>query len=541
MKPSTLPPESMDRNGLIEEIKRLRDMVDPSFPQPARNNFHPFGEILNACPNLITVTDQDCKIIYQNRATGPHLPLVKLGETVCKLVDEPDKQKLLDAFHLVQQNHCTQKIKARRVFPDGSEYWISHQITPLIPKDTIAGYLITSEDITGFSREKDRLIQIHEALAANIPSGYVVMFDHELRYLIADGKGMEPSVRALNPVGKTIYEIFPQEICEQFLEPIYLPTLSGKAISVMQTFQDRHHMVNSHPVRDSSGQIFAGLVITQEVTDLKDAQKKLELANESLEQTVAARTSELEQLNQDLKEMTSILSHDLGGPLRSILSISDLLEFDLQQLSKELTPSLTPGQLATFDQSASSFREHIDLVNRATHQAQRLLEGVIGLAKMGRRELLFEEVDLNQILADIQDALFDQISSSGAEFDLGPLPIIQGDSLSIYQIFQNLVSNALKYRHPDRAPHLSIRAETKENQFSISVQDNGRGISQKDIPQIFQLFQRVGVQNTIGDGMGLTYTQTLVHRHQGKIFCESAIDDGTTFTVHIPKNPQLCD
>lgn len=118
------------------------------------------------------------------------------------------------------------------------------------------------------------------------------------------------------------------------------------------------------------------------------------------------------------------------------------------------------------------------------------------------------------------------------------LPTVITDKLAMEQVIGNLLGNALKYLSPERNGVLTIFAEDSGQQIIIHVQDNGRGISATDLPHIFELFKRVGKQDISGDGMGLTYVQTLIRRLGGKISCTSALSQGSQFSFSTPNQSE---
>jgi signal transduction histidine kinase len=128
-----------------------------------------------------------------------------------------------------------------------------------------------------------------------------------------------------------------------------------------------------------------------------------------------------------------------------------------------------------------------------------------------------------------------QVSEKGIEVCVQPLPEITADHLSMQQIVGNLLSNAINYLEPTRSGKIDVWAHENERETIFYVQDNGRGIDRYDMPKLFEPFRRIGRNDTPGEGMGLAYAQTLVRRHNGRIWCESEINKGSTFIFTISK------
>jgi signal transduction histidine kinase len=132
------------------------------------------------------------------------------------------------------------------------------------------------------------------------------------------------------------------------------------------------------------------------------------------------------------------------------------------------------------------------------------------------------------------DSIRHDVEKGGGAIVIGELDAVWGDRLSIEQIVDNLLSNAVKYVPASRPAQVRMWTDQTGEGTIIHVKDNGCGIAEADIPRAFELFRRVGKLKTVGEGMGLPYVQTLVRRHHGRIWCDSVVDEGTTFHVFLP-------
>jgi len=166
-----------------------------------------------------------------------------------------------------------------------------------------------------------------------------------------------------------------------------------------------------------------------------------------------------------------------------------------------------------------------------------LIQAVLNLARAGIRALHIEPVKTEELVHDIMQTLTHQLTERRAQITIGSLPEIHADPTAVEQIFGNLLSNAVKYLEPGRAGEITVTATQHDKGTTFHVRDNGRGIAEDDIPKVFELFRRVGRHDTEGEGMGLTYVQTLVRRHGGEIGCQSTVGVGTTFSFTI--SPRL--
>lgn len=230
--------------------------------------------------------------------------------------------------------------------------------------------------------------------------------------------------------------------------------------------------------------------------------------------------SELEQCRREFEEFAYIVSHDLQEPLRAISEFSQYLEEDYAD---------------RLDEQAHQYLGFI--VGGAQHM-QALLDGLLEYSRAGRIEADPRPVNLHQI-AEAALAQFDQqIATSGAQIQIGPLPTVTGNSQWLMRLFENLIENAIKFHRPEATPHVSITAEVQENVCRVSIQDDGIGFEPKDQQRIFQIFQRLHVRSAYpGAGAGLAVCRRIVQAHSGEISAASTPGQGSTFTIILP-NPQ---
>lgn len=279
-------------------------------------------------------------------------------------------------------------------------------------------------------------------------------------------------------------------------------------------------------------------------TRIKRLYDEIENANLTLEAKVQHRTEvlqryseELERSNRELEDFAFVASHDLQEPLRKIRAFGD-------RLLKKFAPVLG-------DQG----QDYIKRMQSASERMSRLIEDLLSFSRVTTRQKEFEPVDLNEIMRDVQDNLEYAITDKNAIIEVDPLPVIDGDTTQLAQVFNNLLSNSLKFTKPDVRPHISITLQVLESSndaepeleedlafeeepselICIQVQDNGIGFENQYKNRIFNLFQRLhGKDEYSGTGIGLAICRKIIERHGGKIDVDSEIGVGTRFSILLP-------
>jgi PAS domain S-box-containing protein len=247
--------------------------------------------------------------------------------------------------------------------------------------------------------------------------------------------------------------------------------------------------------------------------ELKQTQGQLKENQEILEQYIA----ELNRSNQELQQFAYVASHDLQEPVRKMLYYSDYL------ISK-YTGSIDPKGL-----------EYLQNMQAASHRMRNLIQDLLVFSQVNKEKTHFDKVDLNNVLEVAQQDLEIAIEEKRAQLHIEPLPVIQGDQRMLCQLFENLITNALKYSKTAEAPVIEITTQQKEGFHIIAVKDNGIGFDDKYLPQMFTLFQRLHDRDSFeGTGLGLAICRKIVDLHQGEIYAEGKEGEGSTFFVSLP-------
>lgn len=277
---------------------------------------------------------------------------------------------------------------------------------------------------------------------------------------------------------------------------------------------------------------------------------ELQKANEQLQQEISERkraeerlqryAAELEQANEEVRQFAYIVSHDLRTPLINLSGFAAELRSGLEVTGSALKtalPHLDEGQRqALVTALQEDIPEALGFIHSSVIRMDRFINALLKLARLGRRELKLEPIDMGDLVQATLQTLAHQIEGRGVKVTVGSLPEVVADRTSIEQIMGNLLTNAVLYLDPDRPGEIEVTGERRGDETIFHVRDNGRGIAKEDMDKVFAPFRRVGRQDVPGEGMGLPYVQALVRRHGGRIWCKSQRGAGTTFTFTLPNH-----
>ena len=250
-----------------------------------------------------------------------------------------------------------------------------------------------------------------------------------------------------------------------------------------------------------------------------EKKEALEKINQQLEEKVAKRTAKLTLQNQQLREFAFIVSHDLREPLCNIHGITHLLTETYQDELK--------GDMEVFLTQIGSSAEYMN----------RLLKDLLDYTILEKKieESGFHEVDCMDVFKEVKQSLALQIKSADALIEVGSLPKLNGSGYAIRLLFEQLFSNALKFKSPKRPCHIQLKCIEKPDCYQFSVKDNGIGMDKTSQQRIFRVFQRLNRHDYGGTGIGLAICRKTIQLLEGEIFVESELGIGSTFSFTVPK------
>ncbi|WP_407573019.1 GAF domain-containing protein [Deinococcus altitudinis] len=249
---------------------------------------------------------------------------------------------------------------------------------------------------------------------------------------------------------------------------------------------------------------------TRTVTDQRDA--------------LNARTQELAASTQELQAFSYSVSHDLRTPVRHMLGFLGLARKSLD------------GRLD--DRS----RRHLDVVEEAGKQMNTLIDAMLDLSRAVQEPLRPTTVDLNTIMAQLQETLVPDLLARNVQWEVAPLPCVHGDRDALRQVLSQLIENALKFTRTRDPAIIKVWAEDQGETWKVGVKDNGLGFDTRYVDRLFNLFQRLHTaKEASGSGVGLAQVKRLILKHSGQVFAEGQVDEGATFGFTLPKksSPEL--
>jgi PAS domain S-box-containing protein len=430
--------------------------------------------------------------------------------------------------------------------------------TPLRENDQITGIMIMAVEVTPQVLAR-QAIEKSEArfrgLVHESPFAIAVYETSELLISVANEAMIKLWGKTPAVIGQKLADAVPELKGQPFIA--LLNTVYSMGTTYRTQEQEAKLVVDGHlqsfwfnfvyqPLFTEEGKVYGVLNMAVDVTEqvmsrllLEQSEAQYRELAGALEERVDQRTQELTLANTDLKrsndnlqQFAYVASHDLQEPLRKIQAFSSLL---------------------TERYAFSLGEEGTDLVRRmhqASFRMSALIKDLLAYSRISTRQQAFGNVSLNDIVANVLNTLEWQVEERQAQVVVDKLPVIKGDELQLGQLFQNLISNALKFTPLEEVPHVTIRCTYKQRNklpanvhpiseayrfCEISIVDNGIGFNTKYLDRIFQVFQRLHNRDAFpGTGVGLAICQRVVENHGGAITADSQPGEGSTFCVYLP-------
>lgn len=386
--------------------------------------------------------------------------------------------------------------------PDGQRYTLDGVFKPITnDKGEVISISVSGHDITDrkeYERRLNESEQRYRTLIESFPNGTVALVDENLQYVTFGGTPLgDADLTRADLEGALVRDTMPSKL-EEVIIPHYTAALDGETSTFKRMVGDRFYQFHFVPVCNEDGDVFAAMGMSQDITTQKERERKLEQSNKRLERFAYAA------------------SHDLQEPLRMVISYLRLLENHHG------------------DGLDEESQEYLEFAVDGAERMRKMIDGLLKYSRVETQGDPFEPIHLNAVLEDALADLQLRISETEAEVTTDELPSVDGDANQLRQVFQNLLSNAITYSG-NNPPDVHIGTDRQEEEWVISVTDEGIGIDPDNHERVFTIFDRLHSREEYeGSGIGLALCERIIERHGGEIWVDSKPGEGSTFSFTLP-------
>ena len=546
--------------GSKMSISSFLDITDRKKVENAlKNSREEFKTLIENSPLGITRFDRNLRYVFINSA----------GANIMGFPQEKYIGKTYNEIGTPEELLSTVEPLLKRIFktgkpenfeftipgPEGLKYYESRNIPEFDENGNVKSVLAVAADITQQKKAQDVLKEAHDTLELKVRerTKELKKSNKQLKKEIEERKNAEEALKESEERFKILFEYAP--------DPYFLTDMEGnflggnKAAERLINFKKEEiigknllelglltgdQVTNALDLLSRNIEGFAtgpeefiltrkdGKKIPVEITgypiEIRGQKLVLGMARDiserkKSEEKLKETIHELKRSNDELQQFAYITSHDLQEPLRTIASFTQLLE---RRYKNKL------------DADADEF---IDFIVDAATRMKEMIQGLLDYSRIGTRGGEFNFTDIEEVLTTVLSNLHAAIMESGAKITYDKLPSVIADRNQLIQVFQNLISNAIKFKREGVAPeiHISAIKNEKKEEFIFSVSDNGIGLEHQYKDKIFEVFKRLHtIDEYKGAGIGLAISKKIIERHGGRIWVESELGNGSTFYFTLP-------
>lgn len=402
---------------------------------------------------------------------------------------------------------------------DGTVYWLKWEVRPWFGANgEVGGIMMFAEDITVHKRSQEKLKRSEARYRLLFENNPFPMWVFELESL----KFLAVNDAAINHYGfseeeflsMTIKDIRPEEDITLLLKQIS-ENRQGLTNAGIWKHQKKdgsliYVEINSHQINFDGKH--ARLVLANDVTERQKVEQEIQQLNETLEQKVIERTSELKAVNQELASFSYSVSHDLRAPLRALDGFSLALLEDYE------------------DKLDSTGKNYLQRIRIGSQHMARLIDDLLNLSRVTRVEISKEKINLSKIVKIIAENLQEHQPRENVTFEINENIFAMGDERLVRIALENLIGNAYKFTSKCESAKIIFGKKKSGKEIIYFVSDNGAGFDMKYADKLFGAFQRFhSTQEFEGTGIGLATVLRVINKHGGRIYAESEVGKGTTF------------
>ncbi len=437
--------------------------------------------------------------------------MTKVATRILHPEDIKKYRALMDSIYKNEVQEA--QVESRYLRKSGEAFWANSNISGVYnDQKNLVYYIVMVEDITAKKIAEEQLRLQEEKyrnIIANMNLGLLEV-DTNDKVQYANQGFVEMSGFTLDEMlGKEARTLLMDVTSSKTIEEKTTERQKGKsdAYELYITKKDkskRWWLISGAPKYNDKGELVGSIGIHLDITEQKETQSKLQNSMQSLELA-----------NQDLKDFAHVVSHDLKAPLRSISGLIQILQEDYRD---------------KFDEDGQQIVE--DVINRTEHMDE-LIGGILSYSSVQKSEekkTFFHSKDIiDKLLKYIE---FPQHISLEIE---GDFPSLNMNPTHFQQLIQNFITNAIKYNDKEQGK-VKLSSGQNDKFYYFAVQDNGRGIDQRNQEKIFNMFQKFDAEGKSSSGIGLAIVKKIVELYQGKVSLQSEVGEGSTFTFYLPKN-----